>query len=374
MSDISQRGPRYGARVAFGLSLFLFVAAAMHSATAQNSTTPCDFTGPAAVFPRIPLCAFAGAYRDSSLLDPRKCVGSYSGPQPDSVEQRARTVTVRFRRDRRIEARADFGGYRLYRVTNYTGPADTSNMMLIRRFSRQTGDERTWNFSVVDTASLNFKCRNAVVNDSVVTFVDPDSDGAFVRVCRRRDPQSDPNGRCLSIGDSTLVLRAPPGPHDGFRTWYSITYEGKNRGLDGEYADLFVPDLAHCATPLDSLKCPNLNNKLLNIIPQPVEPTAGPTANLERVSVVPNPFRASAAWDGPGGSEIHFLNLPQDARVRVYTVAGDLVADFKHTDRVRDFARWDLKNPAGHDVVSGIYMYRVEAGSFSFQDRFIVIR
>src|SRR5207249_2039837 len=100
----------------------------------------------------------------------------------------------------------------------------------------------------------------------------------------------------------------------------------------------------------------------------------GPTQNLERVVVVPNPFRATAEWDTPTGHEVHFINLPQEARIRIFTVAGDLVAELHHSDRVRDFERWDLKNDDGHDVASGIYMFRVEASSFSFQDRFIVIR
>ncbi len=90
--------------------------------------------------------------------------------------------------------------------------------------------------------------------------------------------------------------------------------------------------------------------------------------------VVPNPYRARSEWDSPTGHELHFINLPVEARIRIYTVAGDLVAELHHTDRVHDFERWNLKNGDGRDVTSGIYMYRVEASSFSFQDRFIVIR
>lgn len=339
-----------------------------------QSVTPCALDGPAAVFPRIPLCAFSGAYRDSTLLFPKRCLGSFAGPQPDSVLDRARTITVRFRRDRRAEARRDFGGYRIYRVT---GTPDTSRMVLIRRYSRQTGDERQWNFSVVapDTAidgtiTLPFKCHGAVANDSIVTFVDPDSSGNWIKVCRTRSPQTGLDGLCTSPGDSVLVLSAPPGPHDGFRTWYAITYEGRNTTLDGNYADLYVPDPS-CPDPNN---CSNLNNKALNLTSQPVEPTGGPQPNLERVIVVPNPFRSREAWDAPGGHELHFINLPNDARIRIYTVSGDLVAELQHHDPIHDFERWDLRNGRGKDVSSGIYLYRVEAPAFSFQDRFIVIR
>jgi len=360
-------GLRTGARLVLGL---FFSVVVPHLAHAQE---PCDLTGPAAVFPRIPLCAFAGAYRDSSIVAPNRCVGSFTGPMTPAVEERARTISLRFRRDRRVEARPDFGGYRIYRVQNYSSVADTSRMVLIRRYSRQPGDEIMWNFSVVDT-SLNFRCKNTIVNDSIVTFIDSDSTGYYARVCRRRDPQNDPDGRCLSPGDSVLILKAPPGPHDGFRTWYTITYEAKNSVPDGTYSDLFIPDTLHCATPQTPQLCPNLNNRLLNLMAEPVEPTAGPTANLERVIVVPNPFRASAPWDSPVNHEVHFLNLPSDARIKIYTVNGDLVAELAHTDKIRDFERWDLKNASGQDVSSGIYLYRVEASTFTFQDRFIVIR
>ena len=80
------------------------------------------------------------------------------------------------------------------------------------------------------------------------------------------------------------------------------------------------------------------------------------------------------AWDQVGGKELHFINLPTDARIRIYTVAGDLVAELHHVSLVHDFERWDLKNQSGRDVASGIYMFRVEAAAFAFQDRFVVIR
>jgi hypothetical protein len=357
------------------------LALALGTAHAQiGNAIGCDFNYAARgearpAFPRIPICAFPGAYNDSSLIKPNRCVGSFQGPRPDSVRQQARTITVRFLRDRAAEARLDFGGYRIYRVQN---TPDTTQMVLIRRFSRQSGDERMWNFSDLDTlvtstTPLAYKCHGQVVNDSVVTFVDPDSSGNYVKDCRRIDRF----GRCLSRGDSAFRLVSPPGPHDGFRTWYAITYELKNATLDATYEEMFVPDTldnyARCGTPGDPRSCPNLNNRLINLTPVPVEPTGGPTANLEQVSVVPNPFRAKEAWD-QNQNELHFINLPAHATIKIYTVAGDLVTQLEHVDPVRDFARWDLKNQNGKDVASGIYVYRIEAGTFTFQNRFVVIR
>jgi hypothetical protein len=283
------------------------------------------------------------------------------------------------------EARPDFGGYRIYRLTGgpATDPADpdTSRLMLIRRFSVNPGDEITWKFSRLDPATMEYMCAGNVVHDSMLTFVDPDSNGTFVKVCRREDRF----GRCITPGDSVFRLVAPAGPHDGFRLWYTVTYEALNT-TDNNYEDLFIPDtldgMACCGVTRTSRdSCPNLNNKALNLIAAPVEPTAGPVADLERVAVVPNPFRGGEAWDRAGGQEVHFVNLPEVAKITIYTVAGDLVAVLHHdvsalraASRMYDFERWNLKNGDGRDVASGIYLYRVESGRFTFQERFVVIR
>ena len=68
-------------------------------------------------FPQIKVWAIPGAYQDSSLVRPSRCVGDFVAPMADSLVQRSRTVTVRFTRDRRAEARRDFGGYRVYRIS-----------------------------------------------------------------------------------------------------------------------------------------------------------------------------------------------------------------------------------------------------------------
>ena len=322
--------------------------------------------------PNIPVWSFSGAWRPAAGAD--------------SIVARPRTLTMRWLRDPVAEARPDFGGYRIYRATSF---GDTSAMVLVRRFSKQFDDSLfTWHFPPIDV--------NTPLEQRVATFIDPDSVGRFAKVCRLRNPQHDPNGACVSRGDSVFVLLAPPGPHDGFRTWYSITYEARNT-TDNDYLDQAIPDtldnFARCGvTGTNRDSCPNLNHKAANVsndVWQPraasadrdshffaraVEPTGGPTANLARVGVVPNPYRAAEAWNPGGGHEIHFVNLPAQARILVFTLSGDLVRDIRHTDTVRDFERWDLKNDAGRDVASGIYMYRVEAQDFRFQSRFVVIR
>jgi len=363
MTRKAGRGHRISVLVLLALA-FVAGAGSLSAAHSQSAETPQQFW-------HIPVWAQLGAWQDDTALYPELCVGSLE-PRSDSLVQKSRTVTVRFLRNRRVEARRDFGGYRIYRCTN---TPDTTTAMLLRRYSANDGDEPLWHFSRVDTtdaASLPFVCGGDVVHDSVLTFVDPDSSGALGKVCRRVNEQ----GRCGSPGDSVWALMTVPGPHDGFRTWYTVTYEANNT-MDNTYEDLFVPDTSDTSRcgppPWRPGNCPNLNNKLANMIAEPVEPTAGPTVNLQTVAVVPNPFRGRESWDLPNGNEVQFKNLPAKARIRIYTVAGDLVRDLNHNELVRDFERWDLKNANGRDVASGIYMYRVESGTFFAQGRFIVI-
>src|SRR6516164_244628 len=105
-------------------------------------------------FPKIAMWAFPGAWQDSTLEFPKRCVGQFQGPLPDSVRPQARTITVRWHRDRVAEARLDFGGYRIYRVTNRydaAGRPDTASMVLLRRYSVNPGDATLWHFSMVDS-------------------------------------------------------------------------------------------------------------------------------------------------------------------------------------------------------------------------------
>jgi len=339
-------------------------------------------------FPSLSMWANSDAFFDSTRIDSARCPGLFHGYPADTLVRRSRTITLRFLRDRVAEARPDFGGYRVYRMTN---TRDSSQAVLLRRYSINLGSELTWTQSVLDTATMQYKCGSAVANDSIITFVDPDSSGFYQKRCRLTNAQ----GVCISKGDSVFRLVPPPGPHDGFRLWYSVTYERLNSG-DNDYEDLFLPDtldgFARCDTTgmgraaydttglamsLIRNTCPNLNSKLRNVV-GPIEPTGAPTPNLEGVHVVPNPFRAAEAWDPPGGHELHFVGLPPHATIKVYTVAGDLVATLQHDDAVRDYQIWDLKSDAHRDVASGIYIYRVTStvGSipFAFESRFVVIR
>jgi len=352
---------RFGAPVAafFALALGL-VAIGTDAARAGESLPP---------FPQISFRAFPG-------------VPSSTGA--DSTV--SRKITLRWVRDRQAELRPDFGGYRIYRQFSVR---DTTNMELVRRFAvfgrapsdtLPDGSPNTSIYARRDTLLWHFPD-----DQDTLQFVDPDSTGNLVKVCRTYDDLN----RCTSPGDSVFVLLPPGqppgrpdlgayGPHEGFPVYYTITY-GSVDQTRREVADMFVPDsldaYARCNVPGDPTSCPNLNNKALNLMTQPVYVAGPATANVEGVIVVPNPYRGSERWDTDGSGRIQFQRVPGIVTIRIYTVAGDLVRELSKSDPLSGNLDWNLKNADGQEVSSGIYLYHVESGEgYEAKGNFVVIR
>lgn len=101
-----------------------------------------------------------------------------------------------------------------------------------------------------------------------------------------------------------------------------------------------------------------------------------------KVWVVPNPYRATAGWDRPqlGGrgpsTHLDFMGLPPErSTIKVWTLAGDLVAQIEHDGTRSDGqAPWDLVSRNGQDVTSGVYLFTVDSRSGHSVGRFVVVR
>lgn len=119
----------------------------------------------------------------------------------------------------------------------------------------------------------------------------------------------------------------------------------------------------------------------------PVGAPALPGTEEDLVFVVPNPATASSMspWrlepnmDDPTGIKIEFRNMPGcRATVRVFTIAGDLVAVLHHEGNVVNGSLgWDLVSRNGQDVTSGVYLFTVDPEDGRFPrstGKFTVIR
>lgn len=101
--------------------------------------------------------------------------------------------------------------------------------------------------------------------------------------------------------------------------------------------------------------------------------------DASQAHVVPNPYKVSSTWE-EGEPRIQFVNLPPQSTVRVFTGAGEWVITLDESegpgddDPASDRIFWDLKNPSGEHVVSGIYIFKVESPYGEKIGRFVVIR
>jgi len=116
------------------------------------------------------------------------------------------------------------------------------------------------------------------------------------------------------------------------------------------------------------------------------------------VIVYPNPYTVGARWDGGLERErkIVFRHLPERCKVRIYTVAGDLVDEFDHDAATyngsdirwyEEFSKedaqfsggehaWDLISDSDQAIATGLYLYAVEdldSGDVQ-RGRFLVIK
>ncbi len=115
------------------------------------------------------------------------------------------------------------------------------------------------------------------------------------------------------------------------------------------------------------------------------------------VGVYPNPYRLNAAWDGDTNRtrRLNFYNLPARAEIRVYTLAGEVVAEMEHNaesyagdtrwynafsaeNRVLPGGEhsWDLLSESGLNLASGLYLFSVEdldTGKTQ-QGKFVIIK
>ncbi|MBP7460555.1 MAG: hypothetical protein KBA26_04655 [Candidatus Delongbacteria bacterium] len=92
-------------------------------------------------------------------------------------------------------------------------------------------------------------------------------------------------------------------------------------------------------------------------------------SDMDRIRVVPNPYIVAATWEptnpynsGRGPQEIHFIHLPRQCTIRIYTVNGERVAQIEHNSANRDgTAVWNLLTLDNLAASYGIYIYHIEA-------------
>ncbi|MDH3197438.1 MAG: hypothetical protein OEO21_04280 [Candidatus Krumholzibacteria bacterium] len=106
-----------------------------------------------------------------------------------------------------------------------------------------------------------------------------------------------------------------------------------------------------------------------------------PQSDLLQIYAVPNPFRTggsritTGAYHNFPDGNVRFVNVPVGARVQVFTVAGDLVWESQPGDQTGGNVVWNVKNRGMEDVMSGVYIFKVEdTAAGSMFGRLVIIR
>ncbi len=189
-------------------------------------------------------------------------------------------------------------------------------------------------------------------------FVDPDS----------LIPRGEHDPR---LQDETL-----PGPHNGLPYFYSIT-DFRWSYLNGSVFPV-GDDLASIQAGF--FRIDPAGDPVPVAAHSPAWPDSEPPI-LSHVIIVPNPYEAgNSPWDAQGGEHVDFLNLPDQATIRIYTTAGDHLRTIQHGKG--EFGEssgresWDLKNQQGERVASGVYIYHISSTLTAEEAKgyFIVVR
>ncbi len=97
-------------------------------------------------------------------------------------------------------------------------------------------------------------------------------------------------------------------------------------------------------------------------------------SELSEIKVVPNPYIAHAQWENTEGiRKIQFTHLPDVCKIRIYTLAGDLIQTIDHNNDTGT-EEWDMLTVNQQGVAPGIYYYHIESKYGEKLGKFVVIK
>lgn len=183
-----------------------------------------------------------------------------------------------------------------------------------------------------------------------------------------------------NTGFNRILLQSPKTfPGDTVQYWYRFPPAGTEvphlNGWQYVYG-VSAYDQGDSAAGVASLES--------RIVVARVVPGTAPNDGTRKVGVYPNPYYANAIWDGTGERtrKMYFYNLPRHADVRIYTLAGDIVAEFTHDAATYNASdspwfqqfgnsqvpvqfsggehAWDLVTKYDQALATGLYLYTVK--------------
>ncbi len=152
-------------------------------------------------------------------------------------------------------------------------------------------------------------------------------------------------------------------PHpEGFPYFFSWFFRFDTGDIDFKNGDVFEIGGAPLNGPNDrfTYTTPGINKEAA-------------ASQLDRIRAVPNPYIARASWERDVGfRRLEFVNLPETATIRIYTLAGDLLRTLEHSGS--GTCVWDMLTENGQGIAPGLYFYHVDSEVGEKIGKFSVIK
>lgn len=224
----------------------------------------------------------------------------------------------------------------------------------IRWKDTDTLDNKRWRDSVSvkclnGTFSMPFDIFNVTANDTALFFIDETSP-----ITKNK------NNKQWDWGEGIILLADGSTTTSNFKASYEIKFS-----LDTTVAVQKLPksgDVYQVKTrkPFEKNDSYIFETKKGEIKNDLVK------QSINDIYVVPNPYVAYSMSENPGRTftkrgdrEIQFRNLPQQCKIRIYTITGELI-DTIEKDDFTSMASWDLLSSEGMRIAYGVYIYHVD--------------
>lgn len=269
--------------------------------------------------------------------------------------------------------RVDFKGYRLYRAAGWNRDPSTGVAGPANDLWELLGD---WSLGSAAAPATARRLEELRDRENFPDSICPSSGEACIPNPAAADSTQSCDGQ-RADGRPCRVHRVgwyhylDRQVHNGFRYFYSVTAYDQTDKYPGE-----------AAGPLDRYESQETGRSATE--DQAAVSRTECFPGLDRVKVVPNPYRFRASWDlrasppDPTGTHVDFNHLPCGPfTLRIFTAAGDLLRTFHESD-VRGgggTVEWDLVTRNGQDVRAGVMVYSIDSARFGHRiGRFTLIR
>jgi hypothetical protein len=97
-------------------------------------------------------------------------------------------------------------------------------------------------------------------------------------------------------------------------------------------------------------------------------------SKIDQIRAVPNPYYSRSSYELSSFNRIiKFINMPEQATLKIYDLSGHLVRTLRKTDAGTSILEWDIQNENRLPVASGIYVYHIDVpGAGSTTGRLVV--